>query len=270
MQGVEFLEPVLIGLAVGLVVGALGAGGGILSVPILVYLLHQEPHNAAASSLVIVGFTACTSLIYPLRRGLIPWARSLAFGAVAVVGSLLGSRLSLLVDGTLLMLLFGGLLSVVAVAMAAQGVHNRRQENSGDHSDEPLTLPSPSARLWVKTVAVGLATGLLTGFFGVGGGFIVVPLLVLVLRVPMRRATAMSLVAMILASMAGLVGRIGTDVAIDWPLTLLFTAGSAVGGVLGGPLAARARPSTLTLVFAALLAGVAVVTLVNTLGGAPA
>lgn len=265
----ELLEPVLIGLVVGLVVGALGAGGGILSVPILVYALHQEPHNAAGSSLVIVGITALTSLIYPLRRGLVPWGRALAFGAVAVVGSLAGSRLSLLVDDGVLMLLFGVLLGVVAVAMLAEAILERRAEDARADDEEPLTLPSPSLRLWVKTAAVGLATGLLTGFFGVGGGFIVVPLLVLVLRVPMRRATAMSLVAMILASAAGLVGRLGGDVHIDWPLTLLFTLGSAVGGVLGGPLAGRARPSTLTFVFAALLAGVAVVTLVNTLG-APA
>ena len=90
----------------------------------------------------------------------------------------------------------------------------------------------------------------------------------LVLRIPMRRATAISLVAMILSSLAGLVGRLGTDVTLDWPLTLLFTAGSALGGLAGGPLAARARPSTLTFAFAALLAAVAAVTLINTLGGA--
>lgn len=263
----EFLEPVLIGLAVGLVVGALGAGGGILSVPILVYALHQEPHNAAASSLVIVGFTAGTSLIYPLRQRLVPWGRSLAFGGIAILGSLIGSRLSLLVDGTVLMVMFGALLNIVAVAMVAQGVQDRRAEKPAEDPDGPITMPSPSARLWIKTILVGLTTGLLTGFFGVGGGFIVVPLLVLVLRVPLRRATAMSLVAMILASLAGLAGRIGTDVAIDWPLTVLFTAGSAIGGILGGPLAARARPSTLTFVFAALLAGVAVVTLYNTVVG---
>ncbi len=265
----EFVEPVLIGLLVGLVVGALGAGGGILSVPILVYALHQAPHSAAASSLVIVGFTACTSLIYPMRRGLVPWARALGFGGVAIVGSLLGARLSTLVDGAALMLLFGVLLSVVAVAMAARGVRDRRAEDRGATKDASLELPPLTPALWAKTILVGLTTGLLTGFFGVGGGFIVVPLLVLVLRIPMRRATAISLVAMILSSLAGLVGRLGTDVAIDWPLVLLFTAGSAVGGVLGGPLAARARPSTLTFVFAALLAGVAVVTLVNTLTGTP-
>lgn len=258
----EFLEPVLIGLAVGLVVGALGAGGGILSVPILVYLLQQEPHNAAASSLVIVGFTAATSLIYPVRQRLVPWGRSLAFGSIAVFGSLIGSRLSLLIDGTALMALFGALLSLVAAAMVAHGVKELRGESLSE--DSPGTLPSPSTRLWIKTILVGIATGLLTGFFGVGGGFIVVPLLVLVLRVPLRRATAMSMVAMILASIAGLAGRIGTDVTIDWPVTALFTAGSAIGGILGGPLAARIRSSTLTLVFAALLAVVAGITLYNT------
>lgn len=263
----EIWEPILVGLLVGLVVGALGAGGGILSVPILVYSLHQTPHNAAASSLVIVGFTACTSLIYPLRRGLVPWGRALGFGGVAIVGSVLGTHLSTQVDGHTLMLLFGCLLGVVAVAMAAQGVRDRRQEDRGDERDESLTLPALTPALWARTIGVGLLTGLLTGFFGVGGGFIVVPLLVLVLRVPMRRATAISLVAMIVSSLAGLLARLGTDVSLDWPLTLLFTAGSALGGLLGGPLAARARPSTLTFIFVALLVGVAVVTLANTLSG---
>ncbi|MFZ2479642.1 MAG: sulfite exporter TauE/SafE family protein [Propioniciclava sp.] len=264
----SLLEPILIGLLVGLVVGALGAGGGILSVPILVYALQQPPHSAAASSLVIVGFTAMTGLIFPVRERLVPWGRALAFGGVTVAGSLVGSRLSLLVDGSSLMLLFGVLLAAVAVAMLAQGIADRRAEARGDEKDADLTLPPPSTRLWVSTVGVGLLTGLLTGFFGVGGGFLMVPLLVLVLRVPMRRATAMSLVAMVLASLAGLAGRLGTDVTLDWPLTLLFTAGSALGGLAGGPLAARARPSTLTFAFAALLAAVAAVTLINTLGGA--
>ncbi len=263
----SLIEPILIGLLVGLVVGALGAGGGILSVPILVYALHQSPHSAAASSLVIVGFTAMTGLIFPIRERLVPWGRALAFGAVTVAGSLLGSRLSLLVEGASLMGSFGVLLAVVAVAMLGQGVVDRRAEDRGDASDAGLALPAPSTRLWVSTVAVGLLTGLLTGFFGVGGGFLMVPLLVLVLRVPLRRATAMSLVAMVLASLAGLLGRLGTGITLDWTVTVLFTAGSALGGLAGGPLAARVRPSTLTFLFAGLLIAVAVVTLVNTVSG---
>ena len=131
--------------------------------------------------------------------------------------------------------------------------------------DLPLTpAPPPSPRLGVVIAAASL-TGFLTGFFGVGGGFIVVPMLVIALGLAMRRASGTSLLVMIIATATSLLARLGTDVQVDWATTLIFAAGSAAGGVLGGPLSAKARPSTLTLLFAALLAGVAAVTLVQTL-----
>lgn len=137
------------------------------------------------------------------------------------------------------------------------------------HHHGELDLPfapaaSPSPRLGYVIAAASL-TGFLTGFFGVGGGFIVVPMLVIALGLAMRRASGTSLLVMIIATATSLLARLGTDVQVDWATTLVFAAGSAVGGVLGGPLSARARPSTLTLLFAALLAGVAAVTLVQTL-----
>src|SRR5699024_3211569 len=113
-------------------------------------------------------------------------------------------------------------------------------------------------------------TGFRTGFFGVGGGFIVVPMLWIALGLAMRRASGTSLLVMVIATAASLLARIGTEVQIDWVTTLVFAAGSAAGGMLGGPLSARARPSTLTLAFSALLGGVAAVTLVQTLTGPPA
>lgn len=137
------------------------------------------------------------------------------------------------------------------------------------HHHGELDLPfspaaPPSPRLGYVIAAASL-TGFLTGFFGVGGGFIVVPMLVIALGLAMRRASGTSLLVMIIATTVSLLARLGTDVQVDWATTLVFAAGSAVGGVLGGPLSAKARPSTLTLLFAALLAGVAAVTLVETL-----
>ncbi|WME22675.1 sulfite exporter TauE/SafE family protein [Brachybacterium sp. GU-2] len=137
------------------------------------------------------------------------------------------------------------------------------------HHHGELDLPfapaaSPSPR-WGSVIAAASLTGFLTGFFGVGGGFIVVPMLVIALGLAMRRASGTSLLVMIIATTVSLLARLGTDVQVAWATTLIFAAGSAVGGVLGGPLSARARPSTLTLLFAALLAGVAAVTLVGTL-----
>ena len=135
------------------------------------------------------------------------------------------------------------------------------------HGEPDLPLapaPPPAPRLGFVIAAASL-TGFLTGFFGVGGGFIVVPMLVIALGLAMRRASGTSLLVMIIATAASLLARVGTEVQIDWAPPLIFAAGSAAGGIIGGPLSAKARPSTLTLLFAALLAGVAAVTLVETL-----
>ena len=142
----------------------------------------------------------------------------------------------------------------------ADGLHHHHGEP--DLPFAPAASPSPRLRY---VIAAASLTGFLTGFFGVGGGFIVVPLLVIALGLAMRRASGTSLLVMIIATATSLLARLGTDVQVDWATTLVFAAGSAVGGVLGGPLSAKARPSTLTLLFAALLAGVAAVTLVETL-----
>lgn len=328
------LLAILVGIGVGVVVGALGAGGGILAVPVLVFLLSQDPHAATASSLIIVLITALFSLPHHARKRNVAWRDGLVFAAVSVVGAVAGSRLSVLVDPELLLILFGTMLVLVAALMARRGVVARRQEDreraahgtgEGDapiaiHDDPVLDAPGPDTVIaadgththhgqadlesrddaesdgsrpegsegagagpqggesdpvrearrrpqlvWVIVAAT--LTGFLTGFFGVGGGFIVVPMLVIALGLAMRRASGTSLLVMIVATAVSLLARIGTEVSIDWTVTLLFAAGSAVGGMVGGPLSAKARPSTLTFIFAALLGGVAAVTLGNTLLG---
>lgn len=142
----------------------------------------------------------------------------------------------------------------------ADGLHHHHGE-----PDLPFSPAAPPSPRLGSVIAAASLTGFLTGFFGVGGGFIVVPMLVIALGLAMRRASGTSLLVMIIATTVSLLARLGTDVQVDWATTLVFAAGSAVGGVLGGPLSARARPSTLTLLFAALLAGVSAVTLVETL-----
>ncbi|MGP9536536.1 sulfite exporter TauE/SafE family protein [Brachybacterium sp. AOP43-C2-M15] len=137
------------------------------------------------------------------------------------------------------------------------------------HGEPELPLPgaAPAAPRLPLVLGAATLTGFLTGFFGVGGGFIVVPMLVIALGLAMRRASGTSLLVMVVVTGASLLARIGTEVQVDWSTTLVFAAGSALGGILGGPLSTRARPSTLTLLFAVLLGGVAAVTLVRTLGG---
>jgi uncharacterized protein len=301
------LLAVVVGVGVGIVVGALGAGGGILAVPVLVFLLGMPAHSATASSLVIVLITAVASLPHHVRRGNVDWRNGLVFAGVSVLGAVVGSRLSALVPAPILLTLFGVMLAVVAVAMLRRGLRTRIEERAeraahgtledteepvATHDDPVLDRPGPdmvdaadgvrrhhgepelpqtptppaSPRLPLVLVTATL-TGFLTGFFGVGGGFIVVPMLVIALGLAMRRASGTSLLVMVIATCTSLLARIGTEVQIDWATTLIFAAGSAVGGILGGPLSAKARPSTLTLLFSVLLGGVAAVTLAETLLG---
>lgn len=267
----------VIGLAVGVVVGALGAGGGILAVPVLVLLLGQDPHAATASSLVIVLLTALASLVHRARMREVAWRQGLVFALCTTIGGVAGSRASVLVDGTVLLAAFALLLGAVAVAMARQGMAARRSERtddaetegsgpaeelSEDLSEEATDPARPRGRTPSLPVLVLAATvtGLLTGFFGVGGGFVVVPILVLALGMGPRRAAGTSLLVMIVASLVGLASRADILGTLDWAVTLVFAAGSMAGGLLGGPLSARARASTLTLAFAALLGAVAAVT----------
>ncbi|HEX7349777.1 sulfite exporter TauE/SafE family protein [Brachybacterium sp.] len=301
------LIAVVVGLGVGIVVGALGAGGGILAVPVLVFLLGMPAHSATASSLIIVLITALASLPHHARQRNVEWKNGIVFAGVSVVGAVIGSRLSAVVPAPVLLTLFGALLVAVAIAMLRRALRTRAEERAeaaahgsaaeasssepiGMHDDPVLDQPgpdtvesadgirrhhgeaelpttparAPSPRLPL-VIAAATLTGFLTGFFGVGGGFIVVPMLVIALGLAMRRASGTSLLVMVIATSASLLARLGTDVQIDWATTLIFAAGSAVGGVLGGPLSGRARPSTLTLIFSVLLGGVAAVTLVQTL-----
>lgn len=248
------LSAALVGVLIGVVVGALGAGGGILSVPVLVYLLGQSPHDAAAGSLVIVSLTALVSIIAPARAGRVKWKQGAIFAAVSIIGSVAGSRLSFLVAGEQLMCLFAALLACVAVIMIRKGIRARR-----GIEPERQAIANPLVLILAATF-----TGLLTGFFGVGGGFAVVPMLMIALGFKMRDAAATSLLVMIVVSLTGLASRIGSGVHIDWPVILIFAAASMLGGVIGGPLATKVKGSTLTIIFGILLAVVAVFTGVQT------
>lgn len=246
-----------VGVLVGVVVGTLGAGGGILSLPILVYALGQDPHAAATASLVIVGATSLVSLVPHARRGNVQWRRGLVFGLLGVVGALGGARLAALVDADLLMTLLAGLLLVVSAVMLRRSLADRRRTD-----DDGDTAAAPRGRVTtaVLTVLVASFVGLLTGFFGVGGGFIVVPALLLVMRVDMRRAVGTSLLVIVVNAVLGLAGRVGQDLAVDWPVVIAFAVTSMLGGLVAGRLSSRARPRTLSLLFALLLLAVAVVT----------
>ncbi|OKH97791.1 hypothetical protein A6A06_32005 [Streptomyces sp. CB02923] len=262
------------GLVIGLLLGALGGGGSILAVPALVYLLHQSPHEATAGALVVVGIGAASGLACHARAGRVRWAAGLAFGGLGTAGTFLGSRWSASLDPTVLMTAFAGLMLVVAVAMLVQAWRGReRARTSPAHpldarpldarpapASAALTVPkAPAARL-ASALRIGVtatAVGLLTGFFGVGGGFVVVPALTLVLGLEMPVAVGTSLLVILVNSGTAFVTRAGAG-GLDWPLLASFAACAALGSWLGNRLAVRLRPQALSTAFASLVTVLAV------------
>ena len=263
------IEALLIGAFVGIVVGSLGAGGGILSVPILVYILGQDPHQATGLSLIIVGLTAAVSLATRARRGNVVWREGTIFALAGLVGTWAGSTLGPLISARTLMLAFCALLGAVAVFM----VRSQLRASASSSSDEAGAARDGKGSWTLATVcrvvALATLTGFLTGFFGVGGGFAIVPALHLALRYPMKRASATSLLVMVITAAFGLASRTVagtlTITAEAGVMVALFTAASMGGGIVGAKLTKRVSNRVLGLVFAALLVGVAASTLVATL-----
>ncbi|MDO5739422.1 MAG: sulfite exporter TauE/SafE family protein [Ornithinimicrobium sp.] len=259
-----FIE-VGIGLLVGLVMGALGGGGAIITVPALVYLLDQPPAVATTTSLVVVGITGVVSVVQHAMHGRIRWSDGLAFGLMGAGGAVLGARVSTDADPRLVMGLFAVLLLLVAAVMWRRAGPNARTDPREMGSPwitwRPFSV-SPRRALLVLVVASGV--GVLTGFFGVGGGFAIVPALILVLRMPMALAVGTSLLVITINCATGLLGRIGTDLHIDVGLVTVFVIMAVTGSLIGGWIGPRLDPSLLQRVFAGLLLLIAVYAGVNT------
>ena len=256
-----------VGLLIGLSLGALGGGGSILTVPALVYLLGQDAHAATTGSLLIVGITALAGALAHLRAGRVRVAQGLAFGALGLAGTWAGSRLSAGVSPAVLLAAFSVLMLVVAGVMVARG---RAQRGRADGTGDPLVANTPvltfTPRLTcdcpraLKVLLTATAVGLLTGFFGVGGGFVVVPALVLALGFPMPVAVGTSLLVIAVNSAAALAARLGHGVHLDWPLVAAFTGAAVVGTLLGGRVASRVSAGRLSAAFTVLLVAVALYT----------
>lgn len=257
---------VVAGLLIGLSLGALGGGGSVLAVPVLVYALGQSASQATTGSLVVVGVTSLAGAVTARRSGNVLLGRGLAFGAAALGGAAAGASLSALVPEPVLLAAFAGLLVLVAAAMTVRLQRTRRHDGTpggrgGARPDDPIISFSPTFACQcpraVKVLVTATAVGLLTGFLGVGGGFLVVPALVLALGLPMEYAAGTSLVVITVTSAAALAVRTGTGTRPDWTLVAVLTAAAVVGGHTGARLSARADTSRLQAAFTALLLVVA-------------
>lgn len=233
--------PVAFGILIGLLLGLVGGGGSILTVPILVYVLGLTPHEATATSLVIVGVTALAGVAPHLQAGRVQWRTVLLFGSAGVLGTFGGAWANQRVSGPLMLLLFGVLMLVAAARMVLGGA--------------PASGQVAQPRGWVIPVA-GLSVGLLTGFFGVGGGFVIVPALVLWLGLPMRVAIGTSLVIIAINSLSGAAAHWAGG-GFNWLVALLFIGGGLLGGQLGGRAVGHVDEALLKRGFAGLMAAIA-------------
>lgn len=225
----------LLALLVGLSLGLLGGGGSILTVPILRYVLGVEGHSAIAVSLFVVGTTSLFGLVAHARRGRVQWRTGLVFGASGMVGAFLAGRVAHLVPAPVLLLAFSLMMFATAFAMLRAKPSAAGEAATAGHSGR---LPLG------KILAEGLAVGAVTGFVGAGGGFLVVPALVLFGHLPMDIAIGTSLLVIALKSFAGFVGFVG-HTPVDWTLALVISAAAVAGSFAGSAAATKVSPEAL-------------------------
>lgn len=219
----------LLSLLIGVSLGMLGGGGSILTVPILVYALDVEPKSAIATSLLVVGVTSAAAMIPHARAGRVRVRTGLVFGAAGMVGAYLAGLVAHFIPAGILMLAFSVMMLVTAAAM----LRGRKSVAEGSVG-EGVRRELPVAKVLLE----GLVVGAVTGLVGAGGGFLVVPALVLLGGLPMSTAVGTSLVVISMKSLAGLAGYLG-HVDIDWKLAATVSAFAVLGSLLGGRLAGR-------------------------------
>jgi uncharacterized membrane protein YfcA len=235
---------------IGLSLGATGGGGALLAVPLLVYVLGTTARDATAMSLMIVGASALLGVWDYGRAGEVRVKAALVFSGTGVVGAWAGAYAHQAVRQEVLLVLFGMLMLGAAAKMLQWKPPVARMD-----ADESCAYRFPRT-CWIKVSGIGLLVGIMTGFFGVGGGFVIVPALVLVLGFPMRLAVGTSLLIIALISIGGLAGHLRFGQFDGWLATLVFL-GSAVGVLMGTRLGRAGSPERMTRVFALVTIGIA-------------
>jgi len=233
----------LLALVIGLSLGLLGGGGSILTVPVLHYVLHYDVREAVPMSLVVVGLTSGFGVLQHRKAGVVVWSAALAFGPPAIGGALLGAEIGLRTSGAVQLAVFALVMIAAAVSMWAG-----RALLSGVSGG---TTPAPRRSL-ALIVLFGALVGVLTGFVGVGGGFLYVPALVLFGGLTMKEAVGTSLVLILLSCIAGFL-RYQGSLALDWSAIALFTAIAFLGVAAGARLTRHVSQDTLRRGFAVLL-----------------
>jgi uncharacterized protein len=243
LEPLQYLLGALSGSLVGFTLGLVGGGGSILAVPLMVYLVGVPlPHMAIGTSALAVAANAGANLIPHARAGTVKWRCAGMFALAGVLGAFGGSTLGKAMDGDHLLLLFAGLMLVVGVLMLRQ---------RGDPGNPDVQCHRENAP---KVLGFGLATGLFSGFFGIGGGFLIVPALMAATTMPMRNAVGSSLVAVTAFGLAAALNYALSGL-VDWGLAAVFIGGGVIGGLIGTRASQKlaARKGLLNTLFAVLI-----------------
>ncbi len=240
----------LSGAIVGFVLGLIGGGGSIFATPLLYYFVGvADPHIAIGTGAAAVSVNALTNLLSHARAGRVRWKSALVFAVAGTTGAFIGSALGKIVDGQKLLLLFGVLMLVVAAQMAFK--------RAAPVEGEIRRTAKTAARALPALLGIGTIVGVLSGFFGIGGGFLVVPGILAATGMPMINAIASSLVS-VTAFGAATAASYAWSGLVDWRIATLLLVGGLFGGLFGawlaGLLAVRRR--LLSQIFSAAVAGV--------------
>lgn len=250
-----FLSPgdgpaLLSGVLVGLVLGLIGGGGSVFATPLLFYFVGlRDPHIAIGTGATAVAINSLFNLVGHARAGNVRWPCGIFFATAGFFGATLGSSLGKIVDGQKLLLLFGILMLAIAAQMALK---------NPSQVELDVRMTPGNARAMAPTLAMfGLAAGALAGFFGIGGGFLVVPAIIAATQMPILAAIGSSLVSVTVFG-AATAANYALSGLVDWRIAAFLLVGGVVGGIGGGMLAGRlaARKQALARIFAVLVAGV--------------
>lgn len=241
---------IFLALTIGLLLGLLGGGGSILTVPVLVYLVGLEPKSAIATSLMVVGVTSLVAMIHHARARRVCWKTGFVFGLAGMLGAYGGGRVAAYLPGHLILLLFAVVMLGTALAMMRGRRGGGAEASVSGLRICPVYLPV------LVILSDGLLVGAVTGLVGVGGGFVIVPALNLLGGLPMHAAVGTSLLVIAMQSFAALAGY-SSHVAIDPHLVGIVTGAAVVGALLGGMLSHRISAGLLRRGFGAFVAAIA-------------
>jgi len=253
----------ILAVFIGIAVGLLGGGGSILTTPLLVYVLDFDPKLAIATSLLVVAITSAFGLLYHARAKRVRWKTGLIFGGASMVGAFGGGQVGSKLPGALLLTAFAVMMGATAIAM----LRGRKEVAAKAHKGMPI----------FRILIDGAVVGFVTGLVGAGGGFLVVPALVLLGGLPMQVAVGTSLLVVMMKSFAGFAGYVVTfggssfiswnpQIQIPWDITAIITVAAVLGSLVGAAVAGKIHPDKLRKGFGWFVFVMAIFILVQEIG----